>query len=331
MQPAVLSFMQVRYDGARLSSGLYVERRSAEEGIMPVRPSRLWVPVPSPSNKFTAQDVKPDNRRYLNNRRQSYDSFDHKYDWPGHWQMHARERLNTCAEIVTKVAVLRALGRISDSQPIECTGAVYQDFRGAPKYYQRAHQFPCNPWIGIFTLPEIAIGECPAMWVELVKPLAATDIVPNYVNSGDSGIEKHGTYSSVQSALKEVIQEQRAAGPVNPKLIQHVMNFSLVPKLRESIDLALERAENDAEADYREALQGANPFSSSGVEALNQASINMEVDPGRPTQFVHLTEEYLRLCAKDAQSYQIPLMQGPMLDRELNRLQSLPRGGRDST
>jgi hypothetical protein len=165
------------------------------------------------------------------------------------------------------------------------------------------------------------------MWVELVKPLAATDIVPNFVNSGDSGIERHGTYGSVQSALKEVIQEQKAAAPVNPRLIQHVMNFSLMPKLRESIEAALESAENDAEANYREVLQSADPFSSRGVEALNEASIDMEVDPGKPTQFVHLTEEYLRLCARDAHSYQIPLMQAPILDRELDRLESLSRGG----
>ncbi len=286
-------------------------------------PSGIWVPSHGPSNKFTAHDVKPENRRFLHGRLPT-DDFQQAYSFPEHWKSHARARIDGCAEVITKVAVLKARNGINDSEPIVCTGAVYQDFRGAPKYHQRAHRFPCNPWIGVFTLPELALRVSRAMWVEMVNPLAATDIVPNYVNSGDTGIEGNGTYRAMQSALREVIQEQKSGRSVNPKLIQHVLMFSLLPKLRESIGLALEGVQKKSRSQWDDALQGASAFSPEGVEALNRSSIETKPDPAKSAQAAYLTEEYLQICARDASVYQPHALQRPVLESQLERLQSLP-------
>ena len=291
---------------------------------MPTRPSGLWVPHPTPSNKFTAQDVKPENRQFLGGNAQ-YDRLGLTYDTFDHWRKHTRGRADSCAEVLTKVAVLRSRGGINDSEPIAVTGAVYQDFRGAPEYYQRGHRFPCNPWVGVFTLPELALRSSPVLWREMVNPLAKTDIIPNYVNYGDGLIEKAGTYESIGDAIKEVVHEQNKSKPVNPKLIQHVMQRSVLPNLRDSYEEALERVRKDFDKEFERALVGATAFSPEAMKAMEQWSLNTRVDLAKPTVSRQSVEDYLTLCIRDAATYQPPLLQTPSLETEIDRVQSLPK------
>jgi hypothetical protein len=287
-------------------------------------PSGLWTPHSTPANKFTAQDVKPENRKFLGGRGQ-YDFTGLPYGTLDHWRNHARGRIHACIETITKAAVLRSRGGINDSEPIEMTGAVYQDFKGVPEFHQRAHRFPCNPWVGVFTLPELALRTSPAFWREMVNPLAATDIVPNFVNHGDSCIEKAGVYPAVKDAFKEIVQEQNKNKPVNARLIQHVLNFSLLPKLRGSFEQALEGVRQESENDFVKLLQGAMVWSPEGRTAMEQESIHGPVELGKPTKLRECTMDYLTLCIRDANTYQPASLQTPILETEISRVHALGR------
>jgi hypothetical protein len=112
----------------------------------------------------------------------------------------------------------RSRGRILDSQPVTFTGAVYQDFRGVPEYDPRRIAFSATPgWeyshfrICPFPRPE-------SLGVGCQKPLAVTDIVPDFINAGDSATAR------VISVLIRAYQEalERALGSVGRQVRQMV-------------------------------------------------------------------------------------------------------------
>ena len=284
--------------------------------------SGLWIPPhSSPSNKFTSQDVKKSTRVYLGGRT-PYDRLGFRYDGMNHWLNHSRGRMDLFSDVVTKLAVLRARGRVNDCDPVTCTGAVYQDFRGAPKHYQRAHRFVCNPWVGIFTLPDLAFRASTKFWPEMCRPLAVTDIVPNYINYGDSRTED-GMYDAVAAGVKEVIQEQNTGRPVNPKLVDHVVRFRLIPSLREALVQALESVRGKSEEWYENLTQGEPPFCSETLKAMQHESLTSKIDPAKPTEALQSVEDYLWLSLRDAETYQPPSLLTTSVQSEIARLETL--------
>jgi len=225
---------------------------------------------------------------------------------------------------------MRSRGAINDSEPIACTGAVYQDFRGAPTNYQRAHRFFCNPWVGVFTLPELALRSCPGLWLETRATLGVTDIVPNYVNHGDSKVEKSGAYPLITEAVKEIVQEQNKGKPVNPLLIQHVVAHELVPKLQDVFEQALEQVRNESDEEFVNLMQGAAPFSPDAIRAMEHASINAPMDPARPTLARQSVEDYLWMSARDASTYRPASFHPHSLQSEIDRLTSLASPAADA-
>ncbi len=286
-------------------------------------PSGLWLPDSSfPSNKFRADDVKKARRIFTGGKGQ-FDSLTFGYDTAGHWQSHSRGRLDSFPDVMTKIAVLRSLGKIGDSEIIACTGAVYQDFRGAPKHYQRAHRFPCNPWIGVFTLPEVGFRVSPNVWAEMCRPLAATDIVPNYINYGDSCIEKSGMYEVVREAVKEVVQEQRNGKVINPRLIDHVVRFGLVPGLKQALERALVSIREHSDESFENLMQGEEPFSAKALQAMEHASLAAEFNPAKPTLSLQSVEDYLWLSLRDIATYQPSTLHPSSVQSEIARMMNM--------
>ena len=284
--------------------------------------SGLWVPDSSfPSNKFTAADVKKDRRIYLGGKG-PYESLGFRYDTVGHWQSHGRGRLDSFPDVMTKIAVLRSRGKINDSEIIACTG-VYQDFRGAPQHYQRAHRFPCNPWIGVFTLPEVGFRLSTNIWAEMCRPLAATDIVPNYINYGDSCIEKSGMYDVVREAVKEVVLEQRNGKPINPRLIEHVVRYGLIPGLKQALERALVSVREESDESFADLMQGEQPFSAKALRSMEHASLTAEFNPAKPTLALQSVEDYLWLSLRDIDTYQPSTLHPANVLSEIARLESM--------
>lgn len=288
---------------------------------MPYRSSGLWVPHSASSGrKFTAHDVKKDARIYLRGAA-PYDHIGFRYDTINHWLNHSRGRMDLFPDIMTKIAVLKSRGRVNDSEPVTCTGAVYQDFRGAPKYYQRAHRFVCNPWIGVFTLPELAFSVSPKLWPEMCRPLAVTDIVPNYINYGDSRTED-GMYEAVTDGVKEIIQEQKSGKPVNPRLVEHVVRFKLMPSLKDALEQALVSVREKSDEWYENLTQGEF-LSAEALAAMEHESLTGKIDPGKPTAALQSVEDYLWLSLRDANTYQANALLAPNVQSEIARLETL--------
>jgi hypothetical protein len=226
-------------------------------------------------HRRTAQEVKKDSRQFIGklvDSEQPFLSCDTR-----NLRAHVQGRAEAAVDVINGVTFLRSKGMAGDSQVVTCTGAVYQDVQASGEF-EAAHRFPCTPWVGIFTVADLARPSYGRLALELKKPYAITDILPSWVNQfADKAFENAGPKILVADCVREVLAEQRAGKSPNPKLVRHVLDRMLLG-FEQAYVIAQEKVSKASDKEFRKITGDAAPFSRDYVERLNQASIHADID-----------------------------------------------------
>jgi len=193
-------------------------------------------------------------------------------------EAHITGRNEAAAQVLTGVAVLKALGLVPPGQDrAGQRGAAYQDSQGTP-LHPRAHRFPCNPTIAGRSLPEFAHSRSPMLAQALKRPLAITDLLPLVANYADGLFEASGACDAAVASIQKVLDQQPSGQPVNVQMVRDVLTQDLYPGFLRAYDEALSKAKEKPNPNVPQ-FHITDP---NLVDTLNRRSMTMEYAPNRP-------------------------------------------------
>jgi hypothetical protein len=281
----------------------------------------MWVMETGPHNPRSAQELKKDRRIFTGEDIVPPVPIG-PYDIRN-LEEHVRGRAEAGAQVMIQLAFLRSKRLVNDSEVVSCTGAVYQDARGESEY-PRSHRLPCNPMIGIFTLPELCGFRHPALAARITLPLAKTDPLLLLANYADGLFEKCGPYETMAEAVREVILEQPRGREVNHNLIRHVISYSLLPGFQQAYEVARQKSLQTSDEEFAKlVVKNEAPFSQATLQRMQQLSLTMEMDSNKPAQNRQGAQDILLISATVASKYQPRLILPDEIAEETECLKSL--------